>query len=168
MTIRAQGQLRWTDYLRSQYLHVRPRRSFAIVGAVLLLLFAWASYETTSSWLTGVGSWVLPAIFAGALLYFVTLFAVIIPLNTHRIFKQQKSLNLPFSIEASSDSFCTFNEYGRIAMPWSHFVKWKENREYFLLYHSDALYNLVPKRFLGDDAQQSQFRGFLAEVRRVG
>jgi hypothetical protein len=168
MVLRLDGQLLWNDYLRSQYLHLRPKPWLAVVGAILLALFAWVSYVTISDWINADGSWVPPAIFAGVLLYFVLYFGVIVPINAHRIFKQQKSLNLPFSIEASSEAFCSFNETGKITMPWSHFVKWKEGGTLFLLYHSDVLFNLVPKRFFQNDTQLNEFRSFLNGVRRVG
>ena len=168
MSLRLDGQLLWSDYLRSQYLHLRPRLWLAVVGAVLLVLFAWASYVTIADWIDDIGSWVPPAICAGVLLYFVLYFGVIIPISAYRIFRQQKSLNLPFSIEASSEAFCSFNETGTIAMPWSHFVKWKESGKLFLLYHSDVLFNLVPKRFFQSDAQLNEFRSYLSGVRRVG
>jgi len=87
--------------------------------------------------------------------------------TTYRIFRQQKSLNLPFSIEATSEAFCAFNETGKTTMPWGHFVKWKESERLLLLYHSDILFNLVPKRLFQSGAELAEFRGFLGGVRRV-
>jgi YcxB-like protein len=168
MAVRFDGQLLWTDFLRSQYLHARPRPWLAVVGAVLLALFVWASYVTISRWMNQIGSWVPLAVFGGVLLFGVTYFGVVIPINAYRIFRQQKSLNLPFSIEASSEAFCSFNEFGRNTVPWTHFVKWKESRELILLYHSDVLFNLIPKRFFQGKAQLSEFLSFLSGVRRVG
>jgi len=168
MSLRLDGQLVWGDYLRSQYLHFRPRPWLAVVGIVILVLIVWASYVTISDWLSGAGPWILAAICVVSLLYIVLYVGVIIPISAYRIFKQQKSLNLPFSIEASSEVFCSFNETGKITMPWSHFVKWKESEKLLLLYHSDILFNLVPKRLFQSDAQLNEFRGFLNDVRRVG
>lgn len=168
MSLRLDGQLLWSDYLRSQYLHYRPRPWLALVGTVVLVLIVWASYVTISDWLSGTGPWILAVICVVALLYVVLYVGVIIPVSAYRIFKQQKSLNLPFSIEASSEAFCAFNETGKTTMPWSYFVKWKESEKLLLLYHSDVLFNLVPKRLFQSDAQLNEFRGFLNGVRRVG
>jgi hypothetical protein len=167
MAVRLVGQLLWTEYLRSQYLHYRPRPWLAIAGTVILALIVWASYVTISDWVSGSGPWILAVICVVTLLYLVFYVGVIIPISAYRIFKQQKSLNLPFSIEATPGAFCAFNETGKTTMPWSHFVKWKESERLLLLYHSDILFNLVPKRLFQSDAELAEFRGFLGGVRRV-
>ena len=168
MPLRLDGQLRWGDYLRSQYLHLRPRPLLAVVGVAFLVLLAWGLYDSVSRWIAGRDTWLFPAMFGAVLLYLVLYFCVMVPISAYRIFNQQKSLNLPFSIEASPEALSSFNETGKSVMPWNHFVKWKEGGTLFLIYHSDVMFQLVPKRFFQSHAELNEFRGFLAGVRRAG
>ncbi len=48
------------------------------------------------------------------------------------------------------------NAFGYSERPWNSFAKWKENKNLLLLYYSDVLHILLPKRFFGD-AQQVEF-----------
>jgi len=44
---------------------------------------------------------------------------------------------------------------------WSDYVKWKEGGSGFLIYMSDNLYQVVPKRFLGSESDVNAFRELL-------
>jgi hypothetical protein len=48
------------------------------------------------------------------------------------------------------------NEFGHATVPWSDYVKWKENDHLFLLYVSDPVFHIVPKRYFGgaDDVEK--------------
>ncbi len=48
-------------------------------------------------------------------------------------------------------------------MPWSHFIHWAEDDRSFLLFESDRLYRIIPKRVLTPD-QQASLRRALAAI----
>jgi hypothetical protein len=77
---------------------------------------------------------------------------VTIPQQAKRIFHQNRELHAPQELEFSTAAMKLTNAYGHTERPWDMFVKWKENDDSFLRYHSDSAFNLVPKRFFPDRA----------------
>lgn len=75
---------------------------------------------------------------------------VILPNRIKKIYAQQKELHSPFEIEFTDTAMIFSNEFGNATRPWNHFTKWKENNELILLYHSDVIYNTLPKRIFTD------------------
>jgi hypothetical protein len=79
------------------------------------------------------------------------------------IFAQQKELGSDFVIEISEDELKFSNAYGNSRRPWSEFVNWKEDTNNFLLYHSDVMQTIIPKRLFQNDAQVDYLRGRLVQ-----
>lgn len=50
--------------------------------------------------------------------------------------------------------------------PWSDYLRWKEGGKCFLLYMSDNLFQIVPKRFFHSDSDIDTFREML--TMRIG
>lgn len=84
------------------------------------------------------------------LILVLTLIAVIrfivTPRRIARLFKQQKDLSAPFVIELTDETSSSHNEFGEGCLPWGTFVKWEENEKLLLLYRSDVLFHMLPKR----------------------
>ena len=52
-------------------------------------------------------------------------------------------------------------------LPWRDYRKWKEGKTVFLLYHTDAMFQIIPKASFSLD-QQAALRQILAQhLRRV-
>ena len=159
MTIK--GQLQWTDYLQSQLLHMRAGRLVTIL--LYYALFMVALGAVASIFLVLVGLVQVDVIFPpllvlGAVLFYRYYF---LPRQVKKIFFQQKDLSAPFELEINAEGLKASNEFGSSLRPWSHFIRWKENNELFLLYHSDVMYSIVPKRFLTDPGQIETIRNYL-------
>jgi hypothetical protein len=157
------GQLKWTDYLNSQLLHLRPTTFMRVVYysmyAVVLLAFGGIIYQFVTGQLEFSFSYLLPFLFIIAI---VPLYRyVFLPMQTRKIFAQQKALNSPFEIEFDETEMTVSNEFGNHRMPWGNFAKWKEDSELLMLYHSDVMYNIIPKRFFSDPQQIEIIRSFL-------
>jgi len=108
-----------------------------VVGGVLAIMgrFPW-SYV------------LIAALVLGA---FVIARFVVVPRQLSRVFTQQKDLSAPFEMNLSDQEFSMRNEFGESHLPWDSFVKWKEDKEMLLLYRSDVLFHMLPKRLLHSD-----------------
>ncbi len=147
-----------SDYVKSQFLHLRPKPIWKIVGMLLLLLLLWALYHTWKEALeTGEYStsfW----IFIGCIAYMIGYFFMYIPFQARRIFKQQKAFHTPFTVLFNDDGIDSKSDLGDVNIPWSHIIRWKENDKLFLLYHSDVIFQFIPKRLILEDDIVNELR----------
>lgn len=133
--MRAEGVIRESDYVRSQYLHIRPRPVFAVIGALILTLFAWALIVSPS--------WVM----SGVAAYLVLWLLVFIPWRAKKSYRQYKALSEPVSVEVRDDGLFFKRENGEGLVPWSHIVKWRQGKKLLLLYPTSNIFHLVPSHF---------------------
>jgi hypothetical protein len=150
-SIKLNGKLTPEDYLEANLLHLRrtgwARVVFtafiAIIFCAIILLFIYY----------GIEAYYLCAPVIVLVLLFIVWRFMLLPRNIKRLYTQQKDLGSPFEIELDEDSFCSSNEYGHSRYPWDHFVKWKENEKLILLYLSDAVITMLPKRIFTQESQ---------------
>jgi len=155
--IEIKGTLLAEDYVSAQYLHLRPRPIFRIFGIIVLALFLWAGWYS----LTSGEPDVLDYIFFLAMGYLILNFAVYLPWKTRRIYRQQKALQRELTMKFDEVGVNAENENGRSRTSWEDFHKWKANDQLILLYLSDCLYHMVPKRFFTDVGDFEQLRELL-------
>ena len=43
-------------------------------------------------------------------------------------------------------------EHAHSLTPWSFVLKWKEGRQLFVIYHCDALFQMIPKRCIKSES----------------
>lgn len=89
--------------------------------------------------------------------------AILTPITARRVFRQQRSLQGEMTLSWSEAGLHVQSEYGAFEIPWSHFVRWTEDQHSFLLFESDRLYRVVPKRVLTSD-QQQDLRTYLGRI----
>ena len=153
-TVVAQGTVTEGDYVRAQYLHMRPRRAFAVVGVLLLAAALWAMY-VAPSWILGVG--------LGAI---VVSLGISLPWLAKRTYRQYKALHLPVTIELRSDGLYFRRSHGEGLVPWDHVVKWRCNSRLVLIYPANRLFYLVPAHLF---TSPQGFENFVVELtERVG
>jgi hypothetical protein len=70
----------------------------------------------------------------------------ILPIRARRIFNQQKNLQRPYRVSWDAESVQTSSASGNSKIPWVDFLKWRESKQLFLLYRSDVLFQMYPKR----------------------
>lgn len=87
----------------------------------------------------------------------------LIPTLARRNFRMQRSLHGDFSYGWDADKLMVSTEYGSFDMPWSHFHGWAENDKMLLLFESDRLYRVIPKRVLSPE-QQTDLRHHLPKI----
>jgi hypothetical protein len=165
--MKLKGQLQWTDYLNSQLLHMQPNWVVRIMlyGVYSVLVFAFVSglYFFAVGQLDTQLSYILPLFFFIA---FYPLYRyVFLPNRVKKIFTQQKELNSPFEIEFTDDAMIASNEFGNSTRPWKNFTKWKENNELIMVYHSDVMYSILPKRIFTDSQQIETVKSYLEKYK---
>jgi len=166
MPVVVEGQLTMAEFLRAQYLHLRPRPWVAIVGGVILgasLFVIGLSWALRSSE-RGIPS--SAVVLLGVLLYLAILFFGYLPWRFRRLFTQQKGLHGSFRLEFADGGVSASTAHGQAQCPWSHIHKWKEGRHLLLLYFSDAMFAIVPKRCFGTKEQLHEFTTLLSRNAR--
>ncbi len=152
-------QITCDDYKAAMRLHVTPRRRFKIVLYPLLAFLALAIFFTFKNLLAGEGRGFY--MLAGGVAYLFLLFEVLLPYRWRKIYRQQKLLQKSFQYEFTADTFHTFSDYGNATLPWDKFHKWREGKNAFLVYQSDNLFHLIPKRIFESPEAQAQLRSYL-------
>lgn len=159
--VQVQGRVSWSEYLRAQYLHLRPRPllervglGIVVVGISVVAVVLWRA-------LRGSPPSHFPYLLVTSLVYLALYFLVFVPWRARALFRRQKVLDGPFRILADSSGLAISSEIGEIRMPWAALRKWKESQRLFLIYHSDSLFHLVPKRLFTTSEQLDAFRGLL-------
>jgi len=151
--IQINGQYELADFKKAQALHARRGR-----------LATWGVYYVIGlmALITGVGGvlaimgrfpWSYVLISALVLGAFVIVRFVVVPRQLTRVFTQQKDLSAPFEMTLTDQEFSMRNEFGESHLPWDSFVKWKEDKEMLLLYRSDVMFQMLPKRLLHSDGE---------------
>jgi len=163
MEIRLQGQLIAQDYIDAQYLHAGwrlPVRAFGIsllAGALLLLI----DPNNTVFWIA-----LLPfiGILTGILILVIR---HILARRSRKTFAQQKTLHLEVEKQIDEDGiFSRVPVRGEWKSQWPDFHKWKANEKLVLIYASDRIFYMFPRRWFASDAEFESFQELLA--RKIG
>ena len=151
-------QLKWTDYLAACRLHGRIRPFFAVLGILLLSFFLFAAISIMARPGPHTTAYVLFATLA----LWALLRLVVIPLKVRRVFRQQRNMQVPTTHEADEDGLASANEVGTSRYRWSDFTKWKENERLIVLYLSDIMMIVLPKRSFASPAALGEFTALVA------
>jgi len=157
--IELRGSYTWRDSYRVFLLSSRPRRAWAIVGAILLAALVWALYISWADFLrNGRGS-------PGALTYgsivLVLLFGVYYPIAHYRAYKRSKSLSAPVTILLDDEAIAFSQEHLSARYLWPQIIAARENRHLYLLYNDAGPAVAIPKRFADDASQSDSLRAML-------
>lgn len=149
------------DLISANWVHLQPRRSVGIAGLILLvlaLLSSWMLFFTSIARGAEWTRWVIP----GGLLYLGLTFGVGIPYKCRRAYKQRKDLQRLCNYSASDAGLAFSSEGVAGTKPWTDYLKWKEGSKVFLIYMSDQLYQVMPKRFFSSESDVDAFRELLS------
>jgi hypothetical protein len=113
---------------------------------------------------------ILPATILTGLLFGLAVLTdrVLLPRRARRFVSQQKSIQGEISIgwDAEGVAFAAKDAQSRTA--WDHYFKWLENDAALVLFQSENLLNVLPKRVLTDE-QAAEIRDYLtAAVGKAG
>lgn len=145
-----QGQLKETDYVTAQFLHVRPRPFFTFIGLILLGLAVLALIYTRS----------LPLLVS--LICLIGIFVFYMPYKARRIFRQYKALSEPVTMEVREEGLFFKRTNAEGLVPWSHIIKWRNNNKLALLYPAGNVFHMIPSHFF---VNSEEFQTFLKTLR---
>ena len=154
-------QLTWEDYFKSMLLHISPPRWIAIILYTSIIggIFVASPYLLFTGQLA---PWygVTEGIFVVLLVIFRF---VVLPNQAKQIFAEHPEINQPFDVVINHSGIHITNAHGTTRYLWTQLVKRKENKEIYLLYHTNDSYLLLPKRLLTDERQLHTLKGSLEE-----
>jgi len=81
-------------------------------------------------------------------------FLFYLPWKFKRSYRQYKALHSNISIVINNLGISGNSDHGNFNFEWSIFKNFKENKDIFLIYHTDYLFHIIPKRCF-DDTQDS-------------
>jgi hypothetical protein len=131
----AEGTITESDYVAAQFLHIRPRPIFAVIGILLVGMFAFVLVVKSS------------LIKFGILAYFIAWFAVYIPWQAKRVYRQYHALSKPVWMEIREDGLYFKRENAEGLVPWSEILKWRHGKRLLLLYPASNVFHIVPSHF---------------------
>ncbi len=161
------GQLTADDYVAANRLHMQKRGwkrlawilvwSFLALGALASGLIAIQDPRT------GLPTFSILVVVA-LLNVFVRM--VYLPRRARRVFSQQRNLHATFECRVTEAGLDSTNANTTTHLPWTYIIRWKEGPALFVLYQSDLVFNLVPKRLFAHAADVDAFRALVR--RHVG
>ena len=78
----------------------------------------------------------------------------LVPVLARRAFRQTRSYREEWTMELTASGSRARAAGLEHSVPWSHYVAWAETDRVILLYHSDALFQFVPKPRVEGDAMR--------------
>ena len=148
------GAISADEFLAAQRLHLRHvvRRQLTILAIFVIvgLLIVWAGYFSPGIILFGVG--------AGGFIGQFILSKYSWPRRQLRIYNQQASLRSNFVYSWDTEHISVVADTGQAKRHWIDYVKSRENNQVFLLYHSDVMFEIIPKSWFHSSEQVETFR----------
>ena len=153
----------YDDYKAAQLLHLTPRKKFKLFLYPLLFLLISAFLFFTYHFFQGNGYEREFYIFIVCIAYLALIFLIIHPWKWRKIYEQQKFFETKFDYEFTNEALCSRSDLGNATLPWVQFHKWKENKNTFIVYQSDAIFHLIPKRIFHSEEEINQLRVILKD-----
>jgi hypothetical protein len=147
--IRLAGTIEESDYVRAQWLHMRPGPLFVALGIVIILIFAVASVLAIVEWV-GRGAVAseppVPPLF---MLFFAGCVAFL-TWHFRRLYRNYRAIQVPVTIEMTEEGFHGTSAHGETRLGWDMYRRYKESARLFLLYQTGNLFHVLPKRLFSD------------------
>jgi hypothetical protein len=145
-------QLTADDYAVANQLHVlnHYKRPIIVVLAIIWIGVMVALFGLIASWDEAARAlpYILVMAVVGLAGLMVTNYYVIAPMTARRIFPKQKTLHAPLTFSWSEAGLKTENTSGTWQIPWSDYLRFRENASVMLFYQAPRLFQMVPKRAL--------------------
>jgi YcxB-like protein len=157
-------QLTETDYIASQRLHAQPMTRFLTIVLALTIpllclgVAAWLGAFTEELRTPGFLLVVWLLVSSGTTLALRIFWQ---PVRWRRLYASHKLLQGTATYSWDEDRFMAKGEYGSSSIPWSKFLKFKENQNMFLLYVSRLQFFLIPKRVFSSESARDDFSALL-------
>jgi hypothetical protein len=152
-------QLEVADYVAAKKLDARPGRRralsirfafwYVVIGCALVL-----------AWAFTLDARLLAGIIIGVVIVCILAFAVL-PAVFRAMYRRsfhRNSMRKPYRFSWSEQVFVIESDDGEARINWSGVKKWKESDQLFLIYVSDFIFYILPKRAFSDEAAIASLR----------
>jgi hypothetical protein len=159
--IELKGTITADDYVEALKLSQRPARRtvrFAMVVGILLLYAAWLAVNDA---LTGKGAWFPVMVFCVVILYWPFWYYIYIPILAQRWHGQQRALHGELQVFVDDSGVQSVSPRCNSSATWEYFRQWAEGERVFVVFQSDVLMNIWPKRALIAPANETDLRELL-------
>ena len=161
--IQIKGQYTLDDFKKAQQLHARQGAAAADSPILLVIVIALFYLSLLLLVLLGRLQWTYLLAPLAILLVFLLFQYLYRPYLLRRVFNRQKDLSTPFEWELSESGLSVGNPDGNALIPWVDFKKWAEGKEMILLYHSNNVFRMIPKRLLSAESDLQYLREQLTQ-----
>jgi len=79
-----------------------------------------------------------------------------------RVYYRNREIFGPRKLNISDAGILSDGPQGRIETPWSRYVRFRETKRLFMLYLSNDVKGIIPKRVFQDASQMDSFRNFVS------
>ena len=148
------GMLTADDFVAAQTLHMRKwrKRQYVFFSIALIFGIVVALVDRALAGMIVAGAGI------GGFAGIIDLHARRLPRTWRQQFEQQKSLQEHFTYSWNDTGLEVSTNLGQARRPWSHFARHAEDAHFILLYHSDAMFELIPKRWFDDTSTLESLR----------
>ncbi|MCL2075063.1 MAG: YcxB family protein [Betaproteobacteria bacterium] len=157
------GSISTSDYLNAQRLHrAKSVRWFHITSGIIVAVGI-ATYffgEHAIGFMIGGAG-------IGGVIGDLVLSSLYLPWKVRRIHQQHKDFASPFTYTWDSECIEVKHISGQAKRQWSDYAKCKEDEKQFLLYHSDIMFEMIPKSWFQDQTQIAEFRNLAHRARKT-
>ena len=158
--ITLQCKLTPEDYIQALRLHMQQPwikyLAFVVLGLYLAMFIHLIAIGSSLTLIAERLIALLTFVLAFGIIYFV-----IQPWNARRIFSQQKTLQVEYEAVISPDTLTTTTQNGHYEMPLADFHKYKVGKNLVLVYQSQVLFHMFPRRFFASDEDFNTFLSYL-------
>ena len=148
------GAISFKNFLAAQRLH-RQAIAKRVVTFFVFLIFVGVAVILTDQATLGL---VVVGGAIGGLLGELFQSKFLLPRKSAKLYKQQAALKSTFTYSWDQEHLCAASATGSSKRPWVDYVQSKENEQLFLLYHSDCLFEMLPKSWFPNPELIAEFR----------
>lgn len=148
------GKISVIDYLQAQRLNRKSVAKWVNISATVISACGVAMLIAGSKHL---GVLTISAGAGGFLGEYVVAY-IYLPYKVKKLHAQQKSLVNKITYSWDSQHIEAQSDIGSSKRPWNHYVKVKEDAHVFLLYHTDNMFEMVPKSWFPNSEAIDEFR----------
>jgi len=107
-----------------------------------------------------------PMLFAlgGVAVVLMLMIRLVVPFHARRHYRQSAALRDEIEAEWNEKGIRFSSAHGNSNFAWNEFYRWAENESLILLYQSQMLYNIIPKRVL----RQGELTDLLSWIEKSG
>jgi hypothetical protein len=150
------------DYVKAQYVHLRPSPVFVWLGWIVVALFP-LLVVGLFPFAKKSGEWTPFILLVLAAGWLGIHFLILLPRSTRRIFWQQKSLQEKCILEIDAMGVVSTSSMGHAIQKWGDFTKYKRGKGLILAYQSDVIFQMFPKRWFTEE-QYAELESYLRQA----